>query len=441
MNSNQTALCRQALRLLGLASAWFVSALAAVALAQPQQQYLPWKQLGGTARDIGIGPQPRGDIWIIGTGSTVGGDHFIYRWNRKTSSWDQMPGGAVRIDVGPSGPMVVNSAGSLYAWNGRGWDDRGNNRLRDVGVGGDGSVWYLGGDEEPGGFGVFKYGGSKVAGAGVRIDVDDKGNPWIVTKGGAVFRYNGSAFEPVPGPGVPAIDIGISAENGAVYVVGGDGWPYKWTGSSWQLSASGISHALNHISVDPAGMPWGVAGNGIIYSSRDQPPYQSICEQPRCDVPDAGGVKGDFDYDCGPITNPSIRQKCDAYNAAIPAAKHACGEPKGKGWLSCVRNKLPKIPNPLPWTGATVEACFKQNLVAANCKNSFPWWLLVASGGKGQLQSCQNAYLESGASACLEGARLIELCGDWSTDVTGSSGNLYHSPWSREACLIEARKK
>jgi len=271
MNSNQTATRPWTRCTLGLASLLLASALATPVQAQQQQQYLPWKQVPGAARDIGIGPQPRGDIWVIGTIATVGGDYAIYRWNRKANNWDQMPGGGVRIDVGPGGPMVVNSAGGLYVWNGAGWDDRGKNRIRDVGVGGDGSTWYLGGDEHPGGFEIFKYGGPKVAGSGVRIDVDNKGNPWIVNKANDVYRFNGSAFVHVPG--VKAIDIGIDAESGTVYAVGVDGWPYKWTGSTWLLSASGVTHALNHISVDPAGMPWGVAGNGVIFSSRDQAEY------------------------------------------------------------------------------------------------------------------------------------------------------------------------
>lgn len=151
MNSKQASTWQRTACLLGLAGLIFFVTITRPADAQ-QQQYLPWKQLGGLARDIGGGPDPKGDIWIIGTNSIGGGDYGIYQWNRKTNSWDQKPGGAVRVDVGPGGPVVVNSAGGLYAWNGTGWDHRGNNRIRDVGVGGDGSVWYLGGEEHPGGF-------------------------------------------------------------------------------------------------------------------------------------------------------------------------------------------------------------------------------------------------------------------------------------------------
>ncbi|HEY5808729.1 MAG TPA: hypothetical protein VIT67_12205 [Povalibacter sp.] len=269
----------RARHLLGLASLLFVSTLATPVPAQtPQQQYLPWKQAGGTARDIGIGPQPLGDIWIIGTGLLAGSssDYRIYRW--MNNQWIEKPGGGVRIDVGPSGPAVVNSSGGVYTWNGAGWHHLLQNRARDVGIGGDGTLWYLGGEEHPGGYEIFRHGAGKISGSGVRIDVDNRGWAWIVTKGNAVYRYNGSAFVPVPG--ISAIDIGIDAESGTVYAVGTDGWPYKWTGSSWLLSASGVTNALNHISVDPAGMPWGVAGTGQIFSSRDQQKYTRVTPTP-----------------------------------------------------------------------------------------------------------------------------------------------------------------
>lgn len=90
----------------------------------------------------------------------------------------------------------------------------------------------------------------------MRIDVDSNGNAWVVTSGGAVFRFDG-AHGFVPVKGVEAKDIGIGG-NGAVFVVGATfGVPYVWGGyeTRWIKMEGG---SLESISVDPAGTPWAV---------------------------------------------------------------------------------------------------------------------------------------------------------------------------------------
>ncbi len=61
------------------------------------------------------------------------------------------------------------------------------NRLQggasDIGIGADGSMWVIGKDERPGGFGIYYWTGSRwqrVDGAAVRIDVGPDGIPWVV---------------------------------------------------------------------------------------------------------------------------------------------------------------------------------------------------------------------------------------------------------------------
>jgi len=245
--------------------------LALAALAVPLAtaafaQSLNWKQMPGSANDIGVGPT--GEVWAIGTdGSNEFGIHRFYPVGSMppitaytvfpvkptpVAFWVKVPGSAVRIDVGPEGPWVVNAAGGIYKWNGRAWDHMPGEAV-DVGVGADGSVWVIGRIPEPGGYGIYRWTGSnwnKIPGSASRIDVDPRGNAWVVTSGNAIFRYDGTKFVPVPGA---ATDIGIGAE-GSVFIVGTDGGVHKWNGSTWVKRDGGFTN----ISVDNAGRPWGV---------------------------------------------------------------------------------------------------------------------------------------------------------------------------------------
>ena len=113
---------------------------------------------------------------------------------------------------------------------------------KDIGVGGDGSVWIIG--TNPGGtehdFGIHKWTGSNwqgIEGGAVRIDVDQSGNPWIVNSNGEIFRRVNDRWEHLPGF---AKDIGVGGD-GSVWIIGTnprgtehDFGIHKWTGSNWQ---------------------------------------------------------------------------------------------------------------------------------------------------------------------------------------------------------------
>ncbi len=73
-----------------------------------------WRALPGAATDIGVGAD--GSVWVIGTGPEAGG-FGIFKWNG--SNWGKVPGAARSIAVDARGrPLVVNSAGTIYAGNG-----------------------------------------------------------------------------------------------------------------------------------------------------------------------------------------------------------------------------------------------------------------------------------------------------------------------------------
>jgi hypothetical protein len=115
---------------------------------------------------------------------------------------------------------------------------------KDIGAGG-GQVWVIGVNPAPGGDTIYRWTGvtsgnpwQDMPGAGTRIDVDDNGNAWVVNDQNNIYRWNGSAFDQIPGA---ARDIG--AGGGEAWVIGVNPAPggdtiYRWTGAAsgnpWQ---------------------------------------------------------------------------------------------------------------------------------------------------------------------------------------------------------------
>ena len=159
-------------------------------------------------------------------------------------------------------------AEASYAQSDKTWDQLPGS-AKDIGVGGDGSVWIIG--TNPGGtkhnFGIHKWTGSNwqgIEGGGIRIDVDQSGNPWIVNSNGEIFRRVNDNWEHLPGF---AKDIGVGGD-GSVWIIGTnprgtahDFGIHKWTGSNWQ----GIEGGGVRIDVDQSGNPWIVNSNGEIF--------------------------------------------------------------------------------------------------------------------------------------------------------------------------------
>ena len=115
-----------------------------------------WILSTGLARDIGIGGN--GVVYVIGMNPRAGGYGIWKRINN--NDWQEIGGGAVRIDVDDKGvPWVINSIGEIFKREGDNWRCM-PGRANDIGIGGDGSVWIIGtnicGD---GGFGIWKWTG------------------------------------------------------------------------------------------------------------------------------------------------------------------------------------------------------------------------------------------------------------------------------------------
>jgi hypothetical protein len=145
-----------------------------------------WTQLPGAAWDVGV--SPGNDLWVIGTNAVPGG-YGIYNWNPVSHSWTNVPGGAVRIAVGPSGPWVVNSAGNIYERVGSSWQLR-PGCAHDVGVGADNVTWVIGCDNVGGGHGIYRWNGTgwnKTPGGATNISVTLDGLPVVSNSAGYTY--------------------------------------------------------------------------------------------------------------------------------------------------------------------------------------------------------------------------------------------------------------
>ncbi len=222
---------------------------------QPADAPKAWRQLPGTATDVGMGG---GSLWAVGTNMVPGG-FGVYRWDGK--GWVNMNAGAVHLDVDAQGyAWAVNDKGEIHRYAGNGWS-RLPGIAKDIGVGANGAAWVIGAKAVAGGFEIFRWNDNSwqlVPGGGVRIDVDPQGNAWVVSEGGDVFRYTASGW--AAAPGVKARDIGIGAD-GSIFVAAQDGSVHKWNGQGW-IKRDG---RLSEITVDARGAPFGVSDNKQVW--------------------------------------------------------------------------------------------------------------------------------------------------------------------------------
>ena len=162
-----------------------------------------YEQLPGTARDIAIGGD--GSAWIIGT------DSAVYRWTGRTWERLEFTGIAISADV-DGNPWVVGSGGQIFRWD--------RDRFITVpgtasDIGAESSVWIIGRDgaaQEMQSNGRF----SPARGSGVRVSAGVDGRAWVVNEIGEIYRWNGGAFERMPGT---ATDVSVNMR-GEAFVVG-----------------------------------------------------------------------------------------------------------------------------------------------------------------------------------------------------------------------------
>lgn len=162
---------------------------------------------------------------------------------------------AAKIATGVSAPT---SAPAANAWR------QMPGAAVDIGMGANGSLWVVGANAVPGGFGVYRWNGQgwdDMRGGAVRIDVDPQGNAWVANDKGEMFRFANNAWHKLPGL---AKDIGVGPTAiwhiGTNPVAGGFGI-YRWTNNAWQDMKGGAVR----IDVDPQGNAWVVNDKGDIF--------------------------------------------------------------------------------------------------------------------------------------------------------------------------------
>ncbi|MFH5822816.1 tectonin domain-containing protein [Georgenia sp. AZ-5] len=233
------------------------------ALSEPPESIdIAWSELPGSTVDVGIGGVGEDQsLWAVGGGSVPGGYEISY-WNG--TDWETVEGGAVAIDVAPTGhPWVVDAENRILEWDGAGWIER-PGTAHDIGIGADGSVWIVGTEPAPGGYHIYRWTEAmweEAPGGAVALDVYSRGDPdvrlqpepWIVDADGYIARWTGSEWSRQPGT---ARDVGVGA-NGTVWIIGTDavsgGYAVAtWNGEGWASAPGGGLR----VSVDADGFPY-----------------------------------------------------------------------------------------------------------------------------------------------------------------------------------------
>jgi hypothetical protein len=246
-----------------------------------------------SAQDVAVGPQ--------GTMMVIGSDGRAYTYNSREAYFELIGGDSElpklnRIVIDDDGtPYVVSECGgqAFYLDCSNKWVAL-PGCVRDIGAGKHGEIWAIGCDERVGGYGVWRlfcdsdcnYGLGirycsrqkdsyiiktkknchwyRIEGAGIRIDVDTRGNPWVVAENNMVYNYDGINWKSLPG--FKASDVSVSTE-GVVFAAGFD---KKTTGrlvnadiGTWQILAA----ASQHIAVGPFSHFFTVCHEGKVHSS------------------------------------------------------------------------------------------------------------------------------------------------------------------------------
>lgn len=238
--------------------------LVAMALFIPSVALAGWEQLPGQAIDIATGGH--NGAYCIGSNRTDGGGYGVWRWTG--NNWQGIGGAGVRIAADHMGrAWIINDQNRIWLYDGGRWQKI-NGAASDIACGG-GQVWIIGVTERgDGGYGIWRLTGpgtwQRIPGAGVRIAVDDRGMPWVVSANGSIYHWDGMNWQGIPGQ---ARDIG--AGGGSVWVIGarrssGGYEVFRWNGMNW--GAAGGSGTA--ISVDGRGRAWICNYEGRIYRWR-----------------------------------------------------------------------------------------------------------------------------------------------------------------------------
>jgi len=245
-----------------------------VVLASPERTFI---QQGFTGVND-VASASDGSVWIITGSSTLRVEGGAF------GGPGSFPIGGARLAVGPSGlPWMVGFDGSIRRGNADGSTTLMPGLARDIGIGGQGSVWVIGTNSRNGSFQVYAWNGSTwIAdpGSGQSIDVDAAGRPVVngsdykiwIKDGGADQGWSqltGRATDMSEGHGSPggfpgASDLWIIGHDERPVGSGNFGvWTFTAFNATWTLTNQFFG--AQRVAVDLFGSPWAVRGDGTLW--------------------------------------------------------------------------------------------------------------------------------------------------------------------------------
>ena len=216
-----------------------------------------WQPIPGSALDLGAGSFAA----AVGTNAAPGGDGL---WKWSGSAWSALSGAGSRVAVSATGQYAVaNAEHQLWLNAGNGWVHL-PGAGQDVAFGADQTLYAIGTDPQPGGYGIWHWQGGtwqRIPGGGVRIAAGLQ--PAVVNDSGQIWLDSPTGWGKLSGCGR---DIAV-APDGSLWVIGCDG-PYQGGYGIWHLTSSGwvrAGGAAISITVDSGGAPWVSNSADLIY--------------------------------------------------------------------------------------------------------------------------------------------------------------------------------
>lgn len=230
-----------------------VLACAGSAHGQTPAQAPVWAVLSGSAVDLAV--DAGGDAFAVSA------DGLLWRWRHESVDWGRMSGALSRVAAGSGGkPWGLAPDGTVMRYNGLWWEGL-EKRGQDIALDLANNAYVVLRDGALARYNSLRGDWESLPGSGRRrIAATPDGLPWTVGEDGAIARWDGRQWQPLPGK---ARDIGIGAD-GAVFVVGEDGRLMRWEGGAW--NPVGGPPELAVVAVAPGGMPWVANERGAIFA-------------------------------------------------------------------------------------------------------------------------------------------------------------------------------
>jgi tectonin-like protein len=216
-----------------------------------------WSSLPGRSIDISVSAD--------GVVYAVANDGRIWRWSNKVGEdWRSIPGkDFIRVDVGSDNkPWAINQEAQLLYFNGIWWEDRGAGFV-DVGTGANKEIYAI---DKVGNLHRWNPKEKKleltVSTNAIRIDIDPKGDPWIINADGSVSVYKNQTWQFIE---ANLVDISISPE-GQVFGVNDRGYLTQWQPKlkNWKRVSKFAN--VSSVSIGLNAKPWLVLKDGKVFA-------------------------------------------------------------------------------------------------------------------------------------------------------------------------------